>query len=40
MSDIYQKGGWGQNFMKTNFFFAIVTLGGWGRTLYDTISLP
>ena len=40
MSDIYQKGGgWGQNFMKTNFFFAIVTLGG-GRTLYDTISLP
>ena len=27
MSDIYQKGGWGQNFMKTNFFFANVTLG-------------
>ena len=20
-----KKGGWGQNFMKTNFFFAIVT---------------
>ena len=24
-----KKGGWGQNFMKTNFFFAIVTLGGY-----------
>ena len=23
-----KKGRWGQNFMKTNFFFAIVTLGG------------
>ena len=38
INDIYQKGGWGQNFMKTIFFFEIVTLGG-GRTLYDTISL-
>ena len=23
-----KKGHWGQNFMKTNFFFAFVTLGG------------
>ena len=22
-----KKGGWGQNFIKTNFFFPIVTLG-------------
>ena len=38
INDIYQKWGWGQNFMKTNFFFAIVTL-GWGEILYDAISL-
>ena len=23
-----KKGGWGQNFMETNFVFAIVKLGG------------
>ena len=34
-----KEGEWGQNFMKRNFFFAIVKLEG-GRTLYDTISLP
>ena len=27
LNDIYQKGGWGQNFMKTYFFFAIATIG-------------
>ena len=37
MSEFINKGGWGQNFMKTNFFFTIATL---GRTLYETISLP
>ena len=36
-----KKGGWGQNLMKTDFFFAISTLFGiGGRTLYHTISLP
>ena len=24
-----KKGGWGQNFMKANFVFAIVTFNGW-----------
>ena len=28
MTFIKKGGEWGQNFMKKNFFFAIVTLGG------------
>ena len=38
-SDIYQKGGVGSEFYENKFLFCNCDIRGWGRTLYDTISL-